>query len=222
MKTEYPDLETTVQQYVLGQLSESEAEQFEAYYLSKPDIIEMVEIAQNIQIGIENSVTLKPRQTAAVTASNDSILQRLFGWVSVPMPVYATMALVLLMSPLLINGFNPAENSPEMTLLSFSTEQTRGAEQAVSVDLAGVAGSAGILVKLKRFSHPQYQLKLLSSDSANVAWTSEPFTVSALRDRLVVLPSEVPRAKFTINVFGLDSNGTSVPVEFCHYSEACR
>jgi len=222
MKNEYPDLENTVQQYVLGKLSESQAEEFEAYYLSNPGIIEMVEITQNIQIGLENSRESESRVRHTASGSEESFMQRLMGWVSVPMPAYATLALAVLLSPLILKGINQSENTGEMTLLNFSTELTRGAAPTASIDLSSVTGTAGILVKLKQLSHPQYQLKMLLDDGTTVVWSSEPFTVSALRDRLVLVPNNVPRDKLTIEIIGLNSNGTEQAVEFCHYSEACR
>ncbi len=219
MKNQYPDLENTVQQYVLGQLSESQAEEFEAYYLSNPDIIEMVEITQNIQIGLDNS---SQAERYTESSSKQPFMQRLIGWISVPMPAYATLALAVLLSPLIFKGITQPENTAEMTLLNFSTEQTRGAIPTATIDLSNITGPAGILVKLKRLSHPQYQLKMLVDEGSSVVWKSEPFTVGALRDRLIPVPNEVPRNKLTIEVVGLNSDGTEQAIEFCHYSEVCR
>ena len=222
MKNEYPDLENTIQQYVLGKLSESQAEEFEAYYISNPDIIEMVEITQNIQIGLENSKQSTSRVSQTDSGTDESLMQRLMGWISVPMPAYATLALAVLLSPLIFIGINQSENTAELTLLNFSTEQTRGAAPTAIIDLSNVTGPAGILVKLKRLSHPQYKLKMLVDDAPTAIWSSKPFTVGALRDRLVLVPTKVPRSKLTIEVIGLNSDGTEQAVEFCHYSEVCR
>lgn len=227
MHEQYPDLEATVQRYVLGLLPADEAEQFEAWYLARPEIIEMIETVQNINIGMQ-SAKLVPsvgadfnRPKAPVT--KDSLLQRLSRWLSVPVPAYASLALIALAAPFLINNSGEQLRSQQnLNLVGFSTAQLRGSAASLELDLSSDIAPAALLLKVKSVDYQYYQVQISSLDDSESVWNSQPFEVSALRDHLLLLPDSILTGRKNVEMFGLAPTGEKNSVEFCHYSETCR
>lgn len=218
MNTLYNDLEKTVQRYVLGKLSESEAIEFEEYYLSNPDIIEMVETAQNMNLGLAHEPAA---MHAEIANSQNSFLQKLFGWLSVPIPAYAVLAAAAVFTPLAVNNLGFDKPSEQIALANFSTATTRGIKQT-GINLAGAAGTFALMIKLKQIDYPYYKLKIYRPAEAKPVWVSNQFQVSALRDQLIVIPDQAKINNATVEVVGVDSEFNEAVVEFCHYSEVCR
>jgi len=225
MSSKYPDIQTTVQQYVLGKLSEIESDEFEAYFLSQPDIIEMVELEQTFQAGLQASeshaqIGEEPSSTAVHTTSWLSKLGQL---VSIPIPAYAVAALAAIS----FLSFNPLEtqnqtSSLDFELARFSTAVKRGEESQVSINFSEYDNAVGLFIKLQEVTHRDYKVTLVSTDSGEISWESEPFQVSSLKDQLVVIPNGVVTGDQIIEVAGINSGGENENVRFCNYSEPCR
>ena len=220
MKDDIKDIEITVQRYVLGQLSDSESDSFEEYFLPKPELVEMVETVQKMHLGLEAADRSVPR--VAIEKVKAFSIQRLIDWLSVPVPAFAVLLVALVATPLAFQSFNPQDRSNEIVMVNFSTDVTRGVEPVRLVDLSNVKGDSALMVKLKSVQYPHYRLKLIPISGEEPLWVSEPFQVSALRDHLVVVPKGVGVSKAKIEVVGIDDNTKEIKVEFCHYSEVCR
>ena len=223
MNLDNKDLEEVVQRYVLGQLSSTDTEAFEEYFLSRPDVIEMVETVQNIHVGMEmaerNAAT---RHSPAPRPGKPAWVQWLSDWFAVPVPAFAVVLMALVIVPPALQGLRTESGPTAMQLVNFSTDTTRSAGQAVTVDLSQTTGNAALLIKLKSVDFARYKLKLIADGEDDPMWISDPFQVSALRDHLVVLPDTIRPVKARIEVVGLSDPGGETPVEFCHYSETCR
>jgi hypothetical protein len=223
MNNPYPDLETTVRDYVLNRLSDKETEEFEEYYFSNPEIIEMVDAVININIGLENAKQpLNVEFVKPAGSSDKDWLRTLVSWISVPVPAYLAIVMVMVAAPLAYKGLSPSNFPDQLALVSFSTDVTRSADTPLELDLSDLQGAPAIFVKVKRVEHKYYVLKVNASDSDHSIWSSEPFKVSSLRDKLVVLPAAVKKDQVTIKVFGIEQDGIETSVEFCHYSEVCK
>ena len=220
----FMDTESAIQRYIVGRMSNSEAEDFEAYFLANPELVEQVEIAQSISIGLAN----RPENIVSTdTASNKrdgTLFDKMVGWLTIPVPAFAVLALAAILSPLAFNGMSTVSPGQDQNieLLSFSTAATRSAKQQSVIDLSGVEGQAALMVKVKSIKHPNYKLKLVRDKDAETAWTSEAFQVGALRDHLVLLPSSLKGQKYRMEVVGVAPDLTESQVEFCHYSEVCN
>jgi len=217
MKYPYTDLESTIQQYVLGRMSEAEVEDFEDYYFDKPEIIEMIETMQNIHAGLQSSVLANDEDSYL---NESSIFDKFVNLVSTPVPAYAFMAVlagVLLLPNLLGDG-----NVTEPTLVHFSTTAMRSSTSAAYVDLSQVSGPTVIIIKLPSIAHEYHALQLIDGDTGKLAWTSDRFQVGSLNESLVFLPESLQRQRFELRVIGIRQDDTTKQVSFCHYSEACR
>jgi hypothetical protein len=221
MNNPFTDIETSVRNYVLGKMTDDETDQFEEYYLSNPDIIEMVEITQNIHIGLQNA-ELSQAAEPNVNPVPNKWLRTLINWVSIPMPAYAAVALAIVAGPLAMNSFYTSSNIDTMNVANFATVATRGAKAPIEIDLSELNQPTGVFVKVRQVDYQYYILKLTAADSAQVNWVSEPFEVSSLRDKLLVIPDSVERSNVAISVYGIEREGIETPVEFCHYSEVCK
>ena len=223
MNNPYPDLETTVQNYVLNRLSTKEAEEFEEYYLSNPEIIAMVETVQNIQIGLQNAKqALKHETVISSSGVNRGWWRTIVAWISVPVPAYLTVGAVMLAAPLAYNSRQQTSSLEQLALVNFSTDVTRSSSAPLEFDLSTVQGTPAVFVKVKRVEHQHYVLKVNASGSGHTIWSSKPFAVSSLRDKLVVLPTTAKQDNVTIKLFGIEQDGIETLVEFCHYSEVCN
>jgi len=220
MKLNLEDLESTVQSYVLGTLSESHAQEFEAYFLSRPDVIEMIEHAQQIHLGLEAQFGGEEAKTAVVVQSKP-LMQRLLGYLTVPVPAFAVILMAAFLSPLAINSFDSKPLGGDIEIVNFSTLTTRSAIRMPALDLSNVQGNAALMVKVKSVKHQYYKVKLTAAGSSVPLWTSEAFEVSSLRDHLVLLPEYVLLADLTVDVVGINADLSETSVEFCHYSEVC-
>ncbi len=216
----YSDIEKTVQEYVLGKLSLSDAEEFEAYFLANPEIIEMVEVAQEVHLGL---VTLNKRTSLerVEARSGKSIVTKLVALFSAPVPAYAT-ALALMV---VIMGSQLFENSQdelisEIHLARFSTEATRSSSKKLMIDFSKHNKSVGIFIKVARVDYRHYVLRLTGNDDA--VWQSKPFEMSALKDALILVPQGVVKGSQSVEVIGVSGAGQETSVEFCNYNERCR
>lgn len=222
MKITKENLESVVQAYVLGQLDDTQTEEFEAYFLARPELIEMIDLAQKLNTGLENL----PFESvvAAEQPNNRSLLDMLVGFIKTPVPVYAAVAAlaVVALGPASLLSSNDAvyENQPQLVRLD--TSSVRSAGKRSSVDLSVDGKSAALVVRVKEVEFPQYRLKVLSSDDRETLWSSEVFEfASGTRDYLVVVPPQASRNNVKVELYGVDQGDGEVNVTFCNYTEAC-
>lgn len=224
MKTRNKDLESTVKDYVLGRLSETEAEEFETYFLARPEIIALVEEVQSEHIGSAES---HPSKVDAGNASS-TVWNSIRSWLTVPASAVAAIALALVAVPLAINFQAGSNNLDNVYVAAFSTATTRGFNQnepasSRKIDLSNEQGITGLFIKVKPDVRERYQLNVFAEGVESPVWISEPFQVSSgLRDYFVILPKEAALADARVQLVAVDRNQQTTPVEFCHYSEVCN
>jgi len=112
-------------------------------------------------------------------------------------------------------------NSEPIELVGFSTLATRGAQLQSDIDLSQVNGRAAVMIKLKEVQYQFYVLTVSSLDGQHI-WQSDNFQVSALKDKLILLPNTLDESAIKIQVSGLEKDSSKTAVKFCHYSEVCR
>lgn len=220
MSGSYPDIEKTVQAYVLNKLSDQEAEDFEAYFLGDADIVEMVETAQRMHIGLKSSDT-RSQARSNETHSKNGFLGILFEMISVPVPAYvmaASLMIAIVVLPIFYNSGGGAQ--PELQLARFSSEATRSGSKKVMIDFSNQTSTIGIFVKVAQVDYRDYRLRLRGTNDD--IWQSEPFQMSALKDALVLVPQGVVNGSQIVEVIGISQEGHETEVEFCNYNERCR
>ncbi len=222
MSDHYPDIEKTVQDYVLGKLSDKDSDEFEAYFLGQPDIVEMLATAQRMHVGM-SSIELNNSELKRQYVRSYGGLFKIKKFISMPIPAYAVAAIVATVIAGQL-GFNRADQSVpfDFELARFSTEAKRGVAKKITLNFSEFDKSIGLFIKLKEVSYPNYKVRLVSSESGDRSWESELFQVSSLRDKLVLIPSHVATGSQIISVFGVANDGTETPEVFCNYSEVCR
>lgn len=220
MKGNYEDIECVVQRYVLGKMSESEAEQFEEFYLSCSETAELVESAQAMNIGLNNlSQTSSLSETKQTIAPLKQLWSRAINCLTIPVPAFAVLALGLVAVPF---AFDLKQAPPELNLVNFSTDVTRSRGPLTIIDLSDVSGIPTLLIKLKSVQQPHYKLKLYEVNNDRLVWESNLFSVGPLRESLLVLPTNLNAKKIRLEVVGVDQESNESIVEFCHFSEVCN
>jgi len=232
LKQKFKDSQLAAQRYVLGQMSEADAQEFEAYFLSKPDILELIEVTQELHLGLKESNAMASQSVSSESDSKNKMRNSVFGqltrWLSIPVPAFAVLALVALFSPLVLNGISSSNSLDtglvsDVELVNFSTTTTRSSQaNNPTINLSGISGNAALMIKVKSVKHKEYRLKLISVEASKPVWTSKPFQVSALRDHLVTIPKLNVQDDLSIEVTGINADSSETPVVFCHYSEVCN
>ncbi len=229
MTSEYPNLEETIQAYVLGKLPLDQKDAFEEYFLAKPEIIEQIEIAQKINIlaDLESNEAYENMKTdmSYSNTNQDQILDKLIGWLTVPIPAFATVAAIALLTPMLANQFASRE-AGQIELAAFSSATTRGESESISnqfditLDLSTLNKNAAIMIKVTPDVKQAYRLEI--HDSSALIWTSPSFSVkSGTRDQIILLPDSVRIPDARLRLLGKEQDESLNAVKFCHYSEVC-
>jgi len=225
MTVDYNDIESVVQQYVTGSLSEYDQEEFEIFFLDKPDIIEMVNLAQKMHIGLsQNNPT--PMQNIAL---NPSWITGIMSKALTPAPAHL-VGLLLGMLVIGLPAYHLRENSsPAVTsypVLAFSTAATRGSDindpRFKKSDFK--LDYVNFFFKLAEINFPRYRVELIDSSTQKMIWQSGEFhakTFSALRDKSLIVPIKEIEQNFEFQLYGLSESNGWTPVSFCHYSERC-
>jgi len=212
--------------YLRGQLSDKELEMFEVYLMEDPSVLERLELEQVFTQTLkdkeefESAAEMSAVETidaAILEQSKVSLLQRFIAWICVPIPAYAS--LMLAVGAASIVAIRP--NSEPIELVGFSTLATRGAQLQSDIDLSQVNGRAAVMIKLKEVQYQFYVLIVSSLDGQHI-WQSDNFQVSALKDKLILLPNTLDESAIKIQVSGLEKDSSKTAVKFCHYSEVCR
>lgn len=226
------NLQQIVQQYVLGQLGEDQAGEFEEYFLSRPDVAEQVEIAQAMQIGL---ATLEDEQGESPFAGLDanlagdgvsssgfalsSILHKLFVG---PAPSFAMAALIAVMLPMAFKSAPVSDAPVDAELVRFDVNPVRSALNGNAVDLSTDGRYAAVMVRVPEVVYPQYRAKVVSAENGNTLWQSDDFSFkSGSRDHLLLVPPKAAQASVTLTLLGVTPEGKEVSVDYCGYTDAC-
>lgn len=213
MSDQYKDLESVVQKYVLGRLTDAEQEEFEAYYLARPDVIDMVETASAIN---EHAASYAGKQENFITTFfRDLLSPRAFAY-------GLMLAVGVGLGSFISLPNNDRVYAPSIELVSFSTEVTRSAKNGVSINLTQLEKDAGLLIKVKKVDYPMYQARLVDPNSKKVLWESDQFSFSASKDFLLVIPNAATMGTPNLIIDGLNSKEVREAIEFCHYKESCN
>ena len=223
MKQPYTDIESTVKRYVLGQMSETEADDFESYYFDNPEVTELIEATQNIHAGLKSSETINESHSNLNPVDQGSVFGKLAGVMNFSVPAYAVVA--LLAGSLLVPNFQANKSTgpsySDISLVHFSTASQRGASERAQLDLRDVSGQAAVLIKLKSVDFQYHVARLSDSTTGEVVWTSEPFEVGALSEKLLLLPRLDGTELVSFKIFSFRDGEASKAVSFCHFSEVC-
>ena len=222
MSTTHNDIETMVRDYVLGRLSDEEAEEFEAYFLGHADLVKMVSDFQTMQIAISGVEESRQAELVKVSSSSTSstLLSRLKGVFTVPVPAYSVAALMaasFIGSQQVLNTI-PSQN--ELQIARFTTAATRGKnlDQEVVINFSEYGGDVGLFLKVPEVNYQYYRVRLIAQNDGTDVWESTDFEFSALRDHLLVIPSkEISGVRIVKLVAGEENEFVS----FCAYSEVC-
>lgn len=240
MKLENLDIESLVQNYVLGRMSDAEVDEFEEYFLSNSEVIEMIEISRVIHVnaqypvssaslanddmnneGVTSSRPVDPSQVRSKNGSNGGLIERIKGWITIPVPAGALAAscvLALGLSTLLSEPSGPED----VLIASFSTQATRSHSSGAAIDLSNPSGTSALFIKLKSADYALYRVKIIDANTNVEKWVSNDFSVSSLRDKFIPLPQHAAIDNANVSVFGLSDSGEELSVMFCHYSEVCN
>ena len=222
MNIKKDNLESLIQAYVFGRLDEAQAEEFEAYFLAQPELVEMIDSAQKLHIGLDN---MPATPVSMAIAEKPSIVDKLIGLIKVPVPAYgvaAAMVLTMMVGPASLTSINSTPNlsQPQLVRLDTTSVRSTGAELAANLSVGGK--SAAMVVRVKEVEFPQYRLKVSSAEDNEALWDSGIFEfASGARDYLVVVPPEAAVDNVRVELFGISQGVEEVKVSFCNYTEAC-
>lgn len=121
-----------IERYLLRQMDEQEASEFEAYYLSNNECIDQLEMAERLLEGLRFAKDSQPLSTPIIAtkkAANDS------RWWRKGLPVWASAAMVMITlfpSLVMYNELKQQSGpSAELSVLSLPLTETRSADQQV-------------------------------------------------------------------------------------------
>ncbi len=224
MNIDKDNLEAIVQRYILDQLDEGDAEEFEAYFLCRPDVAEMVSSAQMLNLGLglvkqDNSGA----KSVPPQGSSEPWLSKLSRMFSGPAPTFAMAALLVCIAPFAIKGLSKSETSANVELVSLQSAVVRSASGSTKgLDLSVVDGQAAVIVRVRDVRYPRYYLSVRSAESEKEVWQSDEFEfASGSRDSLVLLPEHASIADAEVQLYGVVENGQDERVDFCNYTESC-
>ena len=215
-------IESLVKRYVLGQLSDNETEEFEAYFLSRPEIIAMVEDVQRIHAGLEYN-ELSSEQPAGEASPSEGTISRWFSIFSGPVPAMAMLVLVAVMAPLAMQGLSGGGNQAlDAQLVRLDSSNVRSSGSTGTYDLNAGGKHAAVIVRVKEVEYPEYLLRVNSPESNSELWESEKFSfASGARDYLVLVPPQAAIQNVDVQLLGIKEDAQQVEVDFCSYTEAC-
>lgn len=224
------NLEAIIQRYILDQLDDGDTEEFEAYFLCRPDIADRVSSTQKLRAGLE----LLDDQNVAVEHSAGSTksasvferlgLNKLGELFSGPAPAFAMAALLVCLSPFAIKGLSLSDDNAHIQLVSLQSAVVRSAENDTDkgINLSVTRGQAAVIVRVKEVRYPSYFLSVKTEERANEVWRSKKFEfASGSRDSLVLIPSHASIDSVNVQLYGLTEQGQEEPVAFCDYTESC-
>ncbi len=173
-----------IERYLLRQMDEQEASEFEAYYLSNNECIDQLEMAEKLLQGLRFAKQTEPvtHQIAATgTAANDK------RWWQKKFPAWATAAMLmitLLPSALMYQELQQANQpSSELSVVSLPLTETRsGKQQAFSIPFTQQRLVLSIFVdtELEQMLYPSYAFQLTAVNARNESNVAESAQSKAL------------------------------------------
>ncbi len=152
------------ERYLLRQMDEQEASEFEAYYLSNNECIDQLEMAERLLEGLRFAKDSQPLSTPIIAtkkAANDS------RWWRKGLPVWASAAMVMITlfpSLMMYNELKQQSGpSAELSVLSLPLTETRSADQQViKVPFSEQRMILSMFVdtELEQMVHPSYTFEL--------------------------------------------------------------
>ena len=226
MQIDKENLVRLANEYASGSMSNADAEQFEEYFLSRPDVLDLVERAQTTMIE-SNKRDHQAEQDGGMTWFGE-LISNLSQPTLTPIFSASLVFVALIGQGLLLSGFG--SRADEIRLAGFTTAKTRTASMeqpsryVAKTDLRSVANEAvAVMVKFTQEVEQEYKLQVF--DSMNLerpVWESDLFVArSGNRDQIVSIPTVARIDNASIKVLGRSEGAPFKYVQFCHYSEAC-
>lgn len=220
--------------YLRNLLSSKDCEAFELYLIENPDMVDQLELDQVMTEGLldqPSSNRSVGKSKGSPISNSGSLLDGLVNAIRRPMPIYATLAMLIAMLPLIFLNQNIGLQKTNVTLINFSAEINRGdGELSPNQNSAALMvpnsfdGAAAILIKLPPKvvkSHAEFIAVLIDSKTTKKLWESPRFTPTNLRDKLILVPNGISLKDANLEVLAVDQDGNSRSVPFCHYSKVC-
>ncbi|WDE04830.1 hypothetical protein SG34_026545 [Thalassomonas viridans] len=172
MKTARLEEEQLIERYILRQMTEEEASEFEAFYLSNQECLDQLELAQRLFQGLEmiaETPDVEPEPKVREIASHKSWWRR-----EVPAwSLAASLLLAILPSGYLYQTLSQ-QSFPDsnISVVNLSLSELRGAEQALTIkrDNKQVILSAYIDTELENMDFQMYGFQLKNLNSATPVW----------------------------------------------------
>ncbi len=209
MDRQYIETNHIVDRYLLGQLSETEAAEFEAFYFEHEDIFEEVRIQKAMQESLAQE--MRPVRTKPVPAS------ALQNWLDRLMPVglarAAAAVLAVAVIALLMQNIDLREQEDVLILTdvaSVTLAQVRGDSVPVVVlPAAAISGGIRLSTNLGPVGYSKVQLRL-SREGGTWSW-SAPAKIDPVKGTidLVLSPGTLQRGTYRLTV-STAANGQSV------------
>jgi len=225
MNIDKENLEAIIQRYILDQLDERDAEDFEAYFLCRPEIADAVSTAQRLSVGLHAHQDAKAQKASSkepVRNAQISFLGRLTQMLSGPAPSFVMAALLLCATPFAIKGLSHSGSvNSEIQLISLESSIVRsGGQQGLNLSTNG--HQAAVVIRVKSVEYPSYVMHVREAEMDQEVWTSEPFRFSSgSRDALVLIPRHASIANASVKLYGMTEDGREESVNFCNYTESC-
>ncbi|WDE12432.1 hypothetical protein [Thalassomonas haliotis] len=172
MKTARLEEEQLIERYILRQMTDEEASEFEAFYLSNQECLDQLELAQRLFQGLEmiaESPDVAHEPEVVQISSHKSWWQR-----QVPAwSLAASLLLAILPSGYLYQTLSQ-QSLPDsgISVVNLALSELRGAGQAITIkrDDKQVILSAYIDTDLENMDFPSYGFQLKSTKTAGPGW----------------------------------------------------
>lgn len=213
------DIESVIKRYVFKQLSEIEASAFEDYFVSRPDIVSKIEVAQKIQIGL--SVKRGSYDTAK---KKESVLQKLNRWLFFPIPGGA-IAVSLLLSLIGIQQMTKSNYGDlSLNIVDIGVPVERSGVEIRGVNFRPSDKRAAFILRVPSVKYPKYVVQILDvKNKDKLVWQSTEFTFSSgKRDQLIEIPEEAAIISAKVVLLGIDADQIETATLYCNYTEICK
>ena len=190
-----------IERYILDKMSDSEAEEFELYFLANPACLEQLEVAEKIHQGLHSLHADKDIQNI-----RDSVQPKLPVW-SKQVPVWwlAAAVLVALVFPHMASLFQPFSSPSGVQVFNVELASTR-ADDAKEVEL-NLTDSQTLLsfyidTGVARFAHNEYGFRLINAENKVVFIASNLQLNNASTVFVNLGEKQVPPGSYTFEVYG--------------------
>ncbi|NVK57898.1 MAG: hypothetical protein HWE26_20045 [Alteromonadaceae bacterium] len=190
-----------IERYIFNKMSDSEAEEFEAYFLSNSACLEHLEVAEKIHQGLQSLHADSDMQNVA-----ESIPQKQPVWHKrVPVWLLAAAILIALVIPRVDRLFQPISEPSGVQVFNIELAATR-ADDAKAIEL-NVTDSQALLsfyvdTEIARFDHKEYGFRLLNAEN-EVVFNASNLKLNNASTLFVNLGHNlVPPGLYTFEVYG--------------------